>query len=191
MPSILNQLLDIDFLQRTFPRFPLWPSAAAYADTKDPVQVEALSGACMMLRRDVFERAGGFSPEYFMFGEDLDLCWKVQSADLVNLYVPDAVIVHHGGGSTRKSRSRLADIMIPESVTRLLAKTRGRLYSSLYRGALGASAVLRLVLLAASSPAGLLSGRSETWHAVAGKWWAVLRWSLGLEQWAKRYGQSR
>ena len=188
LPTILNQLLDIDQLHRWFPKRRLWTNAAMFDGRTGPESVEAISGACMMIRREVFDRVGGFSEDYFMYAEDLDLCWKVGLHGFKNLYVPSAEVVHHGGGSTRHGRSHFSEVMVPESVSRLLRKTRGEAYRTAYRWALSIAALLRLLVIAISYPAGLVTRRTVQWNAVFRKWVAVLRWGLGLEAWVKRYG---
>jgi len=56
-------------------------------------------GAAMLIRRDVFERAGGFAPEYFAYHEELDLCWKCWLWGWRVVYVPGSVIRHKGGAT--------------------------------------------------------------------------------------------
>jgi hypothetical protein len=190
MPTILNQLLDIDFLQRLFPHRRIWLTAAAFEDRREPVPVEAVSGACMMMRKDLFERVGRFSTDYFMYAEDLDLCWKLHCIGRKNYYAPTANVVHHGGGSTQNGRSHFADVMIPESLSRLLCKTRGRRYSLGYRWALSISALCRIALIAFTFPAGVLARRTRYLNIALRKWTAVLRWGLGVEKWVKRFGHT-
>lgn len=191
MPTILNQVIDADVFYRWFPRSRLWTGAQCFEGEAGPCAVEALSGACMAMRRDVFERAGGFSADYFMYAEDLDLCWKVRGLGLGNVYLPDVEVVHHGGGSSRQGRSLFSEVMVPESTSRLLAKTRGRLYSASYRAALSAAAVARVALLVASFPVGLAVRKAPLWRAVIRKWLAILRWGIGRETWVKGVGQPR
>ena len=68
--------------------------------------VDAISGAAMMFRRIVFEKTGGFDETFFMYGEDLDLCKQVQDNGWKTVYVADAQIVHLGGGSSAKRRTK-------------------------------------------------------------------------------------
>lgn len=53
-----------------------------------------------MARREVVDQVAGFSTDYFMYAEDMDLCAKVAKAGHAILYVPEAIIVHHGGASS-------------------------------------------------------------------------------------------
>lgn len=188
LPTIANQVFNADILLRLFPRIGLWTSARRFEGRRTPVQVEAISGACMMMRREVFEQVQGFSPEYFMYGEDLDLCHKTRAAGFANYYLNDAEVLHHGGGSTRLRRNRFSEVMLPESVSRLLRKTRGGIYSRCYRLALSAAACIRLLLLGLSLPVALLGRRTTTWANAFGKWLAVLRWGMGLENPLGRVG---
>ncbi|WP_024296774.1 glycosyltransferase family 2 protein [Methylomicrobium lacus] len=188
-PTILNQIFDSEILQRWFPKVKLWMSAAMFEDVTSPVPVEAVSGACMIIQRDTFERVDGFSADYFMYAEDIDLCYKTCKAGFINYYAPEVEIVHHGGGSTQLERSIFSDIMISESVSRLLRKTRGNFYSLGYRLALCGSAIVRLMLLALCFPVALIKSRTSKWSVAFNKWIAIFRWGLGLEKWVQQYSQ--
>ncbi len=59
-----------------------------------------LSGACLMMRRSVFQEAGCFDEHYFMYLEDMDLCMQVKNIGYSNVFLPSAEIVHLFGGST-------------------------------------------------------------------------------------------
>jgi len=68
----------------------------------DPVPSESLQreiayacGAAMALRRDVFDRLGGFCEEYFLYHEDLELGWRIRSLGLTSVLVPESKVDHH------------------------------------------------------------------------------------------------
>ena len=65
-----------------------------------PVEVDWVSGACFMTRRDVFERMGGFDEGFFLYWEDADYCRRVANAGLRRMYVPTASVRHVGGRSS-------------------------------------------------------------------------------------------
>ena len=67
-----------------------------------PTQVEAISGACMLIRREAFRQLGGWDEGYFLHCEDLDLCMRLKLAGQRVLFVPDAVVSHAQGVSSRR-----------------------------------------------------------------------------------------
>lgn len=186
-PTILNQALDAEIMQRWFPSVGIWLSAKTFDNETNPVQVEAVSGACMMISGDVFDRIGGFSTDYFMYTEDLDICYKARSEGRKNYYVPDAVVVHHGGKSTQHSPSNFATVMMRESVCRFMRKFRGAGYGVAYRTALGCAALIRLAMLLVIAPVYYGHARYGIWRSSFRKWGWILRWALGREAWTRKY----
>jgi N-acetylglucosaminyl-diphospho-decaprenol L-rhamnosyltransferase len=65
-----------------------------------PVKVDWLSGACFLARRSAFEQVGGFDEAYFMYAEDVDLCWRLADAGWTVSWVPGAEVTHLQGVST-------------------------------------------------------------------------------------------
>ncbi len=59
-----------------------------------PVKVGWVSGACMIVKRSVFEQVGGFSEDYFLNYEDIDLCRKIEDAGFTNYYFPSYKCTH-------------------------------------------------------------------------------------------------
>lgn len=66
-----------------------------------------VSGALMMVTRSSFEEIKGFDPGYFMFFEDVDLCYRLKKAGYRTVYVPDAQALHEGAHSTRLHMSEM------------------------------------------------------------------------------------
>ncbi len=67
---------------------------------RDPMRthrVRAVSGCCMLVRREVLDREGGFDESLIQYGEDLDLCYRIDAAGWRVMYRPSAQIVHYGG----------------------------------------------------------------------------------------------
>ncbi|HUY85730.1 MAG TPA: glycosyltransferase family 2 protein [Acidimicrobiales bacterium] len=73
----------------------------------ESTQVDWVSGACMMVRRDCFEALGGFDEAFFMYVEDVDLCWRARVAGWRVVYVPSAKVVHLQGVSTRTRKFKM------------------------------------------------------------------------------------
>jgi hypothetical protein len=64
-------------------------------------------GAALLLRREAIEHVGGFDPSFFMFSEEIDLCWRLQEAGWGVGVCPAARFVHVGGASTRRDWPRM------------------------------------------------------------------------------------
>ncbi|MFI5124641.1 MAG: glycosyltransferase family 2 protein [Chitinophagales bacterium] len=79
--------------------------AAYYAGHLDPKanhSVEILSGAFMMVRKDVLDLTGGFDEQFFMYAEDIDLSYRISKAGFRNYYLASTTIIHFKGESTRR-----------------------------------------------------------------------------------------
>ncbi len=91
-------------LQRLFPKSPLF---ARYNQTfrseDETYYVDAVIGAFMFSRTDVLQSVGGFDADFFMYGEDLDLCYRVSLNDWKISYYHETTIIHFKGESTRRS----------------------------------------------------------------------------------------
>ncbi len=74
-----------------------------YLDENKTYEVDAVSGSFMMIRKEVYQKTGGFDEQFFMYGEDLDLCYRVQKNDYKVFYVHGTQIIHYKGESTKRS----------------------------------------------------------------------------------------
>jgi hypothetical protein len=181
-PTVTNQVLDCELLRRWFPQSSLWGMAALFDDSLEPLPVEAISGACLMIKREVFERLGRFEERYFMYSEDIDLGFKIHQAGHKCYYVPAATVIHHGGGSSQNARNAFSNVMIRESVYRFMRLHRGRLAAGCFRLSIGLSALLRLPAAMAIWLVRKEAGLNA--RATVRKWVAIFRWSIGMEPWA-------
>jgi len=68
-------------------------------DHGEAAEVDWLTGACLMLRRDVVESVGLLDEDYFLFVEDMDWCRRIRDADWSIVYLPEATLTHHVGAS--------------------------------------------------------------------------------------------
>jgi GT2 family glycosyltransferase len=67
---------------------------------RHPIEVDWVSGACMMVRRDAFEAVGGMDERFFLYWEDADLCFRLRSAGWLTVYNPVAGVTHLTGRSS-------------------------------------------------------------------------------------------
>ncbi len=73
-----------------------------YLDAGQTQEVDILSGAFMFLRKSVIDKLGAFDEDYFMYGEDIDLSYKILKGGYKNYYFPETRIIHYKGESTQK-----------------------------------------------------------------------------------------
>lgn len=170
-PTILNQVLDNDYLRGRWPNSFLWGIGPLYADDGKPAKVEVVSGACLMIKREAFEKASFFSEDYFMYAEDLDLCYKVVQAGFSNYYTGQGTVIHYGGKS---SEPESATMMKWRAIPRFCDKNRGRLYGAAFRVAMAGTAVVRLALLKIISLSGKEPAERTELNSAFAKWRTIL-----------------
>lgn len=76
-------------------------------DHEDGVNVDWVSGACFLIRREAWDDVGGFDPAYFMYMEDVDLCWRLRRAGWGVRYEPTAEVLHVQGVSAEMHPYRM------------------------------------------------------------------------------------
>lgn len=185
-PTVLNQILDIEYLKLRFPKLKVWGIKPLFFNNGGPEKVEVVSGACIMIKRRVLETIGKFSTDYFMYAEDVELCYKIQRAGYKVYHINDATVVHHGGVSSKQTKvNNLNDVLKRESISRFLEKSDSRFTAFLYRGSMTLVSIARLAVLTALIPVAILLQRSNSFYPKLIKWKKVLRWSLGKEKWAR------
>jgi len=90
-------------LSKLFPRSKKFGSYhLTYLDNNKIQSVEVLSGAFMFIRKQVLDEIGLLDETFFMYGEDIDLSYRIIKAGFKNYYLPDARIIHYKGESTKK-----------------------------------------------------------------------------------------
>jgi hypothetical protein len=185
-PTIANQLFALNWAQRRWPASPLWGRQAAYTNDPDKVHpVDFVSGAAIMLRRDIFFDVGGFNPDYFMYAEETELCLAVQKAGYTVGHTSAARIVHFGGQSTKTCQDCFAAVTMRDSVYRFFKRNRGSLYAVTYRYGLLASAISRMILLSILFPLAAVLRYQSLKSGIStalSKWISIARWAIGLER---------
>ncbi|HMX46992.1 MAG TPA: glycosyltransferase family 2 protein [Candidatus Obscuribacter sp.] len=102
-PSVQASFFRLTYLSKLFPNHPAVSRYnMTFADPDQFLDVDALSGSCMMLRRQVIDKIGLLDEDIFMFGEDIDWCWRVKEAGYRVMYIPTASVFHIHGAASRK-----------------------------------------------------------------------------------------
>ena len=104
-PTIVSAVSKTIGLAALFPKNKTLASYnMSYANPDEMIEVDAISGSFFCIRRDVYEKLKGFDEDFFMYGEDLDLCFRTKEMGLHNYYTPITNILHFKGQSCRTRR---------------------------------------------------------------------------------------
>lgn len=122
-----------------------------------PMEVDWLGFACVLIRRDVFERIGLLDERYFMYFEDVDFCRRARAAGFTVLYYPEPKVTHFLGGSSQVTRESTATRRAPRYYYEARAKYFARFYG---QSGLWAANSLWCVGHFAARCRGLLDGRT-------------------------------
>lgn len=167
-PTLARELWFLLHLDRLYP-YGAYPMARW--NTRQPRPVDAVLGACLIVRRSVLEQVGVLDPAYFMYSEEIDLCYRIRRAGWRIYWAPQASIVHYGGQSTRQVAASMF-MQLYRSKVLFFRKNRGRWAAAGYKLVLLAVAVPRLAL----TPLAWLEPRPrrERHLALAGHYWNLL-----------------
>ena len=101
-------------------------------DQTEPRDVDVLLGACILLRRIVIDKVGPMDPSFFMYSEEVDLCYRIQKGGWRLFWVPAAKIIHYGGQSTQQVRAKMF-LQLYRSKLHFFRKHYGWLAVQLYK----------------------------------------------------------
>lgn len=102
-PSPLAAFAKMSGLSKIFPASKTFGQYhLTYLDKNKSHEIDVLSGAFMLLRKTVLDKVGLLDEDYFMYGEDIDLSYRIKQAGYKNYYFADTSIIHFKGESTKK-----------------------------------------------------------------------------------------
>ncbi len=103
LPTPLISFYKIFGLSKIFPKSRIFGKYhLSYLDKNKPHEIEILAGAFMLLRNETLKKTGLLDETYFMYGEDIDLSYRIMKAGYKNYYFPETTIIHYKGESTKK-----------------------------------------------------------------------------------------
>lgn len=104
-------IFSLSFLQKLLPKNRI---ANAYWnkdwDKKDTREVDVVPGSAFLIRKNLFEKLGGFDEKYFLYFEEHDLCNRVKAEGYASVMIPGAKIIHFWGESTKRSEKNIKEI---------------------------------------------------------------------------------
>ncbi|WP_420632177.1 glycosyltransferase family 2 protein [Candidatus Leptofilum sp.] len=114
-------------------------------DVTQPREVDVLMGASLLIRKQVLDTVGLLDEEYFMYSEEVDLCYRLQKAGWKLFWVPQSQVVHFWGQSAKQVMTEMF-LQLYRAKLRFFRKHYGWLTAILYKFVLGLAALLRLGL---------------------------------------------
>ncbi|MCC7353342.1 MAG: glycosyltransferase family 2 protein [Anaerolineae bacterium] len=149
------------FLERISPRatYPMhrW-------DDRAPRQVEVIKGACLLLRREALNLVGLLDESYFMYTEEVDLCYRLAQAGWQCWWVPEAKVIHHGEASSRQVAQRMY-LALYRSKIQFYRKYGGEPRANRFKGLLRLAYGPRLLVATMGAPfSSSLSARARTYR---------------------------
>jgi hypothetical protein len=164
-PRLRSTYAQVLYLQRLFPRADwsdeLVHDLSAYETRRS---ADWVSGACMLVRRELLDRLGGLDEQFFLYCEDIDLCKRVHDAGYDVVFEPEALAVHAGGRSG--SRPSLYPTLA-ESRIRYASKHRSRWDQVFERLGIGLVALTHMVVTTGGIEP--RAGHARSLKAVAGR----------------------
>jgi GT2 family glycosyltransferase len=141
-------------------------------DTSTPREAEVLLGACIILRREALEAVGSLDESYFMYSEEVDLCYRLRKAGWQLYWVPQAEIVHYGGQSTRQIATEMF-LQLYQSKLNYFRKHYGKSATWRYKFILLTGSLVRLALV----PLAYLERPPDRQQhlALAHRYWKLMR----------------
>ncbi|MGN6533409.1 MAG: glycosyltransferase family 2 protein [Ginsengibacter sp.] len=102
-PSPITSFFKLSGISKKFPHSRIFSKYdLGYLDENENHEVNVLAGAFMMIPQKILHITGGFDEDFFMYGEDIDLSYRIQKAGFKNFYFAGSTIIHFKGESTSK-----------------------------------------------------------------------------------------
>lgn len=146
VPTLRTAVSKVLGLNNLFPESKIFGKYyLGWIDEDETASVPVLSGSFMFWRTDVLKKLGGFDERFFMYGEDIDLCYRIQETDFHIDYVPTTSIIHYKGESTRKGDLKYVKIF-NKALYQFFDKHHSSKYSYLFRGLVFTAIWMRVLL---------------------------------------------
>lgn len=131
-------------------------------DLREVREVDVLQGACLMLRREALEQVGLLDEDYFLYSEEVDLCYRLKKAGWSIHYLPQAGVVHHGGRSSMQVPIE-SFLHLYRGKINYFRKNHGEAVAIAYKLILATASMARLIL----SPLTFLQQSEQREHNLA------------------------
>jgi len=148
-PSPMAALAKMSGLSKLFPKSKTFGQYhLSFLDKDQNHEIDVLSGAFMMLRKIVLDKVGLLDEDYFMYGEDIDLSYRIKKEGFKNYYFADTSIIHFKGESTKKGSLNYIKVFYNAMIIfadKHITGTKGKVLKFLLQIAILLRAVLAVV----------------------------------------------
>jgi len=177
-PTLLTELLDFTKLSSVFPKSRIFgKSLMGFWPHNDTREVELLSGACMMVRKETIEQTGLMDEHFFLFAEETDWCYRIRKNGWKIYLNADAEIMHLWQQSVKRSSINTA-LESYKSMYRFFMNHHGRLSALGYRGMVFVFIGLRIPVYWLWRY--IRPSRSLQIRVALKRYPQILRWSIGF-----------
>ncbi|MFW6348351.1 MAG: glycosyltransferase family 2 protein, partial [Cyclonatronaceae bacterium] len=146
VPTPATAFWKMTGLSTLFPRSKFFGSYhMGWLPENEAAEVPVLSGSFMFYRRDVLQEIGGFDERFFMYGEDIDICYRTTQAGYEIRYTPATSVTHHKGASTKKEHLDY-HVIFNKAMYQFFEKHYSKNYTAVFRLLVAAALVLKVGL---------------------------------------------
>lgn len=149
-PSPATSLFKLAGLAALFPKSKVLARYyLGYLPQNQNHEVDVLAGAFMLVRKEVLEKTGAFDERFFMYGEDIDLSYRIQKGGWQNWYLAESSIIHFKGESTKKGSLNYVKLFYQAMylfVQKHYGGGRAMLFRTFIQVAIWATAVLNAII---------------------------------------------
>ena len=150
-PGIARQFYESYFLYRIFKKSRIFGSYfMTWWNHRTAMEVDWPSGSFILIKKQIFEEAGGFDSDYFMYSEDTDLCRRLYRKGFRNHYYPGYCVEHADGGIASRDMS-LREAGIWKSRRLYFIKNHSRLQASVFSLLYFLGIINRIIVFGAAS----------------------------------------
>jgi O-antigen biosynthesis protein len=184
-PTLWNQFCYLMLLNRLFPMSKLFGTIEmGYWNHIDSRDVDCLSGACIFARKQIIEKLKGFDDMFFMYAEDVDLCYRIGKEGWRLYYLANEAIYHLEGQSSKQKTQKFFSIIAQRDSTQyFFLKHFGKAQAYLYKLITCVGSIYRLLLIIFGS---IIINKDKmnknNGRFVLLKYTNLLLWSLGLRR---------
>lgn len=145
-PTISTELWQALWLDRVFPKSTVFGKYwMSYWDYNDAREVDSVIGACLILRREAINEVGPFDESYFMYSEEVDLCYRLKQAGWKVRYTPKATATHIWGGTSKRIQEETTFLRLYKSRMIFFRKHYGRISALIFKLLLTVGSFMRVV----------------------------------------------